>query len=68
MQPVKNNGKEALDAAYAKGKLAFETVELNSKGFYNNPGNPYAKGSLTYKMFNLGYDHAYLENIKCASN
>lgn len=56
---VRDSGKAALDAAYAKGQEAFKTVEQNVRGFWNNPGNPYANGSLTFKMFNLGFDHAY---------
>ena len=56
---IKDNGKAALDAAYAKGKEAYATVEQSTRGFWNNPANPYAPKSLTFKMFNLGFDHAY---------
>lgn len=56
---IKDNGKAALAAAYSKGQEAFSTVEQSAKGLWNNPGNPYAKNSLTFKMFNLGFDHAY---------
>lgn len=50
--------KEAFNAGYE----AFKTVMQNDKGIYNNPANPYTKGSLPYKEFERGYNWGHHEN------
>jgi hypothetical protein len=51
-----------LRAAFSLGVKSYESVEQNSRGFYNNPGNPFPPKSLTYKEFERGRNHAFLED------
>lgn len=57
-------GLRALKEAFDRGFNAFCSVELNERGFMNNPGNPFRKDSLTWKEFERGFARAYSENQK----
>ena len=60
-------GVAALNAAAEKGANAFFNPIKNERGFWVNLGNPYIKGTLAYKMFDLGFDRAYLANQKATA-
>lgn len=63
-QHQQNSSLDVLKKAFNEGYEAFKVVIQNSKGFYNNPSNPYQPKSLLFKDWERGFQRGYWEQQK----
>lgn len=59
-----DNSLQALKTAFDAGYNAFFKAELNERGFFVNPSNPYPDKGLLYKEWIRGFNRGYFEQQK----